>query len=257
MKKYCLDCHKEISQEAQRCSHCAKLGDLNHHYINGSSIKKSYCIDCEKELSKFKYKRCSSCIMKYKHKNNLIKHLKGKDNPNFGKTGKTAINYKHGKFVESNWKCIKCGEKISKGSFAFGKQRCSKCYHKYIKEFGIIKGKNNPMYGMTGEKHPNYIDGRSYLPYTSEFTLELKESIRKRDNYTCQNCNMTEEEHLIVVGRVLHVHHIDYNKQNCDGNNLISLCIHCNVRANYNRDYWQEIYTKKINDLLKEINQIR
>ena len=65
-----------------------------------------------------------------------------------------------------------------------------------------------------GENHWNYIDGRSYLPYTMDFTDELKETIRKRDNYTCQNCGMTEEEHLIVHGQKLHIHHIDYIKEN-------------------------------------------
>ena len=49
---------------------------------------------------------------------------------------------------------------------------------------------------------------------------------------------MTEEEHLIVLGKVLIVHHIDYNKKNCNENNLITLCLWCNIRANYNRKSW-------------------
>jgi hypothetical protein len=31
---------------------------------------------------------------------------------------------------------------------------------------------------------------------------------------------------------------IDYNKFNNHKNNLITLCHHCNVRVNTNRDYW-------------------
>ncbi len=74
----------------------------------------------------------------------------------------------------------------------------------------------------------------------------LKDQIRKRDNYTCQNCDMTEEEHIIVLGEVLSVHHIDYNKKNCNKNNLISLCRQCNARVNFNRKYWKEYFEIKI-----------
>ena len=50
----------------------------------------------------------------------------------------------------------------------------------------------------------------------------------------------------IVFGQVLHVHHIDYNKQNCNKNNLITVCMSCNTRANYNRPHWQEYYDNKV-----------
>jgi hypothetical protein len=115
-----------------------------------------------------------------------------------------------------------------------------------------VNGDNNPMYGIHrfGEKAPSWIDGRSYEPYPLEFRL-IREQIRKRDNYTCQNCSMTEEEHLIVIGNVLEVHHIDYNKKNCVENNLITLCKQCNLRANKNRDYWQKLYKTK---LLEKVN---
>ena len=97
-----------------------------------------------------------------------------------------------------------------------------------------------------GENNPNWKNGISFEPYNLNFNEQLKESIRKRDNYTCQNCGMTEEEHLIVYGQVLHVHHIDYDKTNCKESNLVSTCNSCNTRANSNRSYWQEFYTDKI-----------
>ena len=81
------------------------------------------------------------------------------------------------------------------------------------------------------------VSGINKLPYPFEWDEELKEQIRKRDNYTCQNCGMTEEEHLIAIGRALIVHHINYDKKNCKKYNLISLCNQCNVRANYNQKY--------------------
>jgi len=171
--KHCK-CGKLISNNATRCSHCAKIGKLNHHFLNHPKI---HCIDCNKELNKrafyLKQKRCGSCARKE-----------------------------------------------------------------------LLKDPTN---------HPNYRDGSSFEKYPQEFNDKLRESIRKRDNYTCQNCGMTEEEHLIVIGKILEVHHIDYNKQNCKEENLIALCCGCNTRANYNRDYWQKIYINKINDLQREI----
>ncbi len=77
--------------------------------------------------------------------------------------------------------------------------------------------------------------------YSTKFK-KLRPIIRKRDNYTCQNCNMIEEEHISVFGKELCVHHIDYNRQNCDKDNLITLCNQCNIRANYNRNYWQKYF---------------
>lgn len=96
-----------------------------------------------------------------------------------------------------------------------------------------------------GENHYNWKGGISYLPYSPMFNKQLKERIRERDSYICQNCSMSEEEHLIVYGQVLHVHHIDYNKENCSEKNLITSCNPCNVRFNYNRPYWQELLRSK------------
>ena len=57
---------------------------------------------------------------------------------------------------------------------------------------------------------------------------------------------MTEEEHLIVFGTNLTVHHIDYNKQNCKESNLITLCNSGNARVNFNRKYWIGFFKNKI-----------
>lgn len=102
---------------------------------------------------------------------------------------------------------------------------------------------------FVGTKSPRWIDGRSYFPYPQVFNKHLKDKIRQRDNYTCQNCLMTEDEHWIVFGTNLHTHHIDYCKENCQETNLIALCNGCNTRANYNRDYWQSFFQNKIGQI--------
>ena len=87
-----------------------------------------------------------------------------------------------------------------------------------------------------GENHPNWKNGIGKLPYPFEFTKQLKESIRERDNHICQLCGKTEQEN----GRKLDVHHIDYNKDNLDWFNLISLCRSCHTKTSWNREYWIE-----------------
>jgi 5-methylcytosine-specific restriction endonuclease McrA len=102
-----------------------------------------------------------------------------------------------------------------------------------------------------GKNAVNYIHGQGYGKYSILFNDKLKEKIRKRDNYTCQNCGITEEEHIIVFGEVLSVHHIDYDKQNCLDHNLITACRNCNTRANFNIEYWKNFYTNKIKEVIK------
>lgn len=80
------------------------------------------------------------------------------------------------------------------------------------------------------------------IRYASDFNSKLKEQIRKRDNYTCQLCGITEEEHIVVLGRVLDIHHVDYNKQNSKEDNLLTLCRQCNLRVNFNREHWNEYF---------------
>ena len=96
------------------------------------------------------------------------------------------------------------------------------------------------------DKHYNWMGGISNLPYSFSFNKELKMEIRKRDNYICQICGMTEEEHLIVYGDALYIHHKNYDKQNSNENNLISLCSQCHTRTNYNRTYWIEFFYRKL-----------
>ena len=46
--------------------------------------------------------------------------------------------------------------------------------------------------------------------------------------------------HLVLYKVKPPVHHIDYDKKNCVSNNLITLCIPCHMKTNYNRSYWQQ-----------------
>ena len=77
--------------------------------------------------------------------------------------------------------------------------------------------------------------------YSNSWGNVLRELIRERDGYTCQICGTNQE---VLKGKLkkLSVHHIDYNKENCDPNNLITLCRSCHAKTNFNREKWKEYF---------------
>jgi hypothetical protein len=160
----------------------------------------SLCIDCKNIISDYRSIRCWKCYSKLH---------KGKNHPCFGKSYNKGENH-------PNWKggkphCDDCGKQLA----LYSATQCQSCSHK-------------------GEKNPNYIHGQSRFPYNGNFNKQAKENIRIRDNYKCQICSKSEKS----LKRKLSIHHIDYNKDNCNKDNLISLCLKCHCKTNYNRDYW-------------------
>ena len=89
-------------------------------------------------------------------------------------------------------------------------------------KISYYKEKCNP----SGDKAHHYRGGVSLHDYNGEFTKALKEEIRKRDNYTCQICGVTQDK----LGRKLDVHHIDFFKIHNFPENLISLCKSCHLK---------------------------
>ena len=97
-----------------------------------------------------------------------------------------------------------------------------------------------------GDRNPSWRGGKSFEPYGLEFNKKLKEQIRKRDNYRCQECFRHQDELYDKKGRKykLIVHHIDYNKQNNKENNLISLCRNCHLKTNFDREDWIKYFKR-------------
>jgi hypothetical protein len=92
----------------------------------------------------------------------------------------------------------------------------------------------------TGGANPNWCGGLSRLPYPWDFTKVTSKAIKQRDGFTCQNpgCSGTDPR--------LTAHHINYQKQDCRPENLITLCSACNSKANFDRDRWQRFYAEII-----------
>jgi len=76
----------------------------------------------------------------------------------------------------------------------------------------------------SGDKNPRWKGGssKSFTYYNGKFTKKLKQIIRERDGYVCQICGGKDSNQ---------VHHIDYDKSNCDENNLITLCVKCHGKC--------------------------
>lgn len=187
--------------------------------------------------------------------------------------GKLNPNYKHGKNLK-NYSCEGCKNPISVSCGVYGSGFCRKCSNiNSIKKRRSYKGKNNPMYNkkhtkvtknkisftriknkvakgsnnpnygnpkLKGDNHPNWQGGISKQGYSYKFNKRLKDEIRKRDKYKCTLCGTSEKE----LGQKCTIHHIDYNKQNCEKDNLTSLCRKCNSKVNFGRNYWKTIFKK-------------
>lgn len=93
---------------------------------------------------------------------------------------------------------------------------------------------------LKGPKCYLWKGGTSKEPYPFYFDEDLKESIRARDGYKCRLCG-TEQN-----GRMLSVHHVDYDKKNIGPSNLISLCHVCHTKTNHHRRYYREYFANII-----------
>ena len=94
-------------------------------------------------------------------------------------------------------------------------------WSKMIK-FNIAR--RNSSESKKGELHHNYIKNLN-RKYPKEFNQELKNKVRKRDNYTCQCCGLKEKDHY----RNLDVHHKNHDKYDLRLSNLIALCQSCHM----------------------------
>jgi hypothetical protein len=74
--------------------------------------------------------------------------------------------------------------------------------------------------------------------YDSSFNELVRRLIRERDGYTCAICG-TPDSNV--------VHHIDYDKSNTSGDNLITLCRSCHSKTGLDRQFWRQTLI----DLLK------
>jgi len=122
---------------------------------------------------------------------------------------------------------------------------------------GKIAGDKNPMKLFKTRKHlsatlqnlpiSKWTEFKKFEDYPREFH-NIKEKIRKRDNYRCQECFRHQSELRNKKNKQvkLDIHHIDFNKKNNNPLNLLSLCRTCHSQTYFNRDKWINYYQNKI-----------
>lgn len=236
-----------------------------------------FCKDCGIQLSKWAYKKpnlyCRKCVrshLNYTDEGRLKRKIKalGKNNNFFGrKHNKFSIEKmsiaKTGKHPSNETlvklSLVRTGKKhseetkkkmsLSATGRVFTEEHRRNLSNKVItdeqrKNMSIAQRNKN--YTPSPETRKKMADshraekcvfwkgGISKHPYPAGWCKFLKEQIRLRDNHICQFCGKNQGN----VKPQLHVHHIDYNKDNLNFNNLISLCRSCHAKTNTNREYW-------------------
>jgi len=106
--------------------------------------------------------------------------------------------------------------------------------------------RENFIFKNSGKNHWHWKGGRFIKKYPKEWTKELRETIKYRDNFKCQNSGC---DNIVTT---LNIHHIDYNIKNCHVENLITVCASCNVKANHKKNYWFNYYKIKIYNIYRE-----
>lgn len=119
---------------------------------------------------------------------------------------------------------------LTEGQIRYRKYKAS-----YIEYRKTHPNRENPEKRRIYNKNHPIIPEKRIIYHDQERFAGNKKVILKRDNYQCQICGMTDEEHLKRWGREITVDHIDGNgrysgTQNNTLENLITLCLICHGR---------------------------
>jgi 5-methylcytosine-specific restriction endonuclease McrA len=92
--------------------------------------------------------------------------------------------------------------------------------------------------------------------FRDKYSFEgMRQIALERDNFTCQSCGMTQEQHMALFGRSLTIHHIDgqgrYSRNiNNKLDNLITLCFRCHGKGDIKKrkpfTEWSEDSKEKV-----------
>lgn len=119
--------------------------------------------------------------------------------------------------------CIKCKEKK-----VYATGLCRRCYNKKNKD--RITEKSREWAKNNKEKMSEY--GRQMRDKLL-FGGNMQE-VYERDNFQCQKCGMSQEQHFVLFNKHLIIHHKDVHGRrhpnpNHDVDNLLTVCIRCHA----------------------------
>lgn len=178
---------------------------------------------------------CGQPTKKFRGRYNRFIH--GHNRPFFGKhhteesnrkNREAHLGIKDSKETKKLKKKAMIGKNIGENNPMFGKHHTEKT-RKEISE--ALKGENSPMWNPDREQ--------VYAPYTEKFyDKEYRQLIFETNNNGSEICPICKKK------EIKELHHIDYNKQNDNIENMIFLCKSCHRKTNHNKDYWQKYFRK-------------
>ena len=147
----------------------------------------------------------------------------------------------------SNFCSIPCANQGQKREIT---KNCIVCKNKFVvrpcevDKFSTCSKKCQSL-SRKGSLNPAWLGGIDSTEGYIHFNEDIKEFVRKRDEYKCRICGMTQKEHLKVFNKKLNVHHIDFDKRNSDPINLNAICSPCHSSMNFNREHWREHFQRE------------
>lgn len=241
--KKCEMCDNMMELKTVTRKNSKNYGKLLKKYKN-----KRFCsVECQIVWQKTtKWEIRVGCDVANRIRNETSERVSGDKNPSKNQDVASKISKSIKKYLLNN-------PRIKEKNGMYGKKHTEE-YKKHAKLSRIGKRSYNEdgykkliQNTPKGENHPNWNSGSSYLPYSFDFNKQLKIIIKQRDKYTCGICNKTTQK--------LAIHHINYNKDDSDVKNLISLCYKCHPVTNFNREYWILFFKNKIEIIYKQLNE--
>jgi len=236
----------QIDKAARKNVECAACGIEFLVYLYRDKYKKTkqyFCShDCYNEwqsgsnnpnwnggLKVFKCENCGNLVERKKHE--VKKYKNNYCSPECRIAGSKTL-------IKTNCKC--CNKEIERP-----KRYAEKYQH-------LFCDRSCRSAWMCGENATSWNGGSKSLKYCSAWSdKEFKEELKERDGYQCLNPT------CLLGDKKLVLHHIDYQKHNCNPNNLITVCDNCNIRANTKRAWhtawYQAIMHRRYGHNYKEV----
>lgn len=135
----------------------------------------------------------------------------------------------------------KISESVSKmllKAYADGSRKSTKGRDTWNKGLtGVVKRTEEYIKSISGDNSWHWRNGSSYEPYPLEFNKTLKEKVKKLYKNICVICGKRANGYM-------HIHHVDYDKNNNSIANLVPLCNKHHSKTNSNRKYWEKELTQ-------------
>jgi hypothetical protein len=225
---YCSqDCHYGIGREERNCA----CGCGRTFIVKKSSPKRFFskncwyrfgwetriCLQCGQEFQ-IKKSRCKNGRGKFHNEECARLHYRLHPEERAQKISNARIGHKKGEEQHRKLSIANVGKILPEEQ----KKKISETNKKILSDPEMIKrtvhfGADNGMWN----------NGSSFFPYPPDFNQTLKSEVLDYHDDHCAICNKTSEEN----GRDLPIHHIDYNKMNCQPDNLIPLCDSCHGKT--------------------------